>query len=426
MESISFRCKSCSALLKVRADRAGHKGRCKHCGAAVRFPARSSTESEPEIELAEADSTAHDEQPPESPGDSYGFVSEPRPTSASRQRTTSRHNTRKLSAELRDAPGWRKVRIGLMVIGLALCQGLLCSFLGPLFFGPWGLLLLIIPTTGYVLCAFVPVKGAARNLALGNLGVIAAALILTMIAWRMAEREKAERQRVAKEEEEQRKELADWQKEFHLRKNRLAEVERAIKKAKTPSKQLLDLRKKRAAAVAEIRPGVEEREKKLKERRDKQLAEMQEILAGKRKGFWGWIGDNIQWFVLLQCIQIILLSFFLRAIAPALNKRIEARSRMEDFMEWMAFGAGTWLLRLIALGLGEKDLVSACPRVALAALLTVSLVLLSQLIPSSFWLGLYMIWPIQICATVSFVWQELVLIEACFIIGKHLKPPAEA
>jgi hypothetical protein len=85
--------------------------------------------------------------------------------------------------------GWRKVRLGLLLlsvwfwglIGYVLLHGLQRALQFQI---ATGLLapLQIVPISGYILCVFVPVAGAARNLALANLGVVAVGLAVTILA----------------------------------------------------------------------------------------------------------------------------------------------------------------------------------------------------------------------------------------------------
>jgi hypothetical protein len=456
MDLITFRCKSCGTLLKARADLAGCKCRCKRCGTVGLLPRRVPTEAEENDEPVVAELVEEDEQPEPVEDDTYEVTRPQESVSASRRRRPPRPSTRNRSVELRSAPGWRKVRLGLMLIGLSIASGLVFSLLAPIFFGGVGLVFQSLPIAGYVLCAFVPVKGVARNLALANLGVIAVGLTMMIIALGMtarpADRSSELRQKISTtnlepstEEKELGKKRAELRKQLDQRKKDASKLEKELKQTRWPDKKALDLSKKLSAEVEETKKQLEEVDRQYGDLSKKRLEEIQEA-SRKRlaelkaasaealeefKGFWGWIRTSIQWFLLQWCLQIVLVCYFIRAITPEFSDRIEASSWMEDFLEWWAFGPGTWLAKLIALGLGEKDLVRACPRVALAALLTVTLILLSQILPISVmtevspkvWVVFW--WVILVLGIVTVIWQELVLIEACFIIGKHLRPPSQ-
>jgi hypothetical protein len=94
MESLAVRCKSCSTVLKVRIDKAGQKVRCKHCSAAAAVP-------------------AHEVEP--IPEESRDSAPAPQRRRVRRQPDPERLNF------LRSAPGWRKVRIGLILLALSMC-----------------------------------------------------------------------------------------------------------------------------------------------------------------------------------------------------------------------------------------------------------------------------------------------------------------
>jgi hypothetical protein len=331
MGSITFRCGVCTAPLKARADKAGHKVCCKRCGALT--SAAPGALPEPAAVAAE--------QAEQEAGGVYKVLSPAEPIAAPRRARPDRQAERERSLLLRSIPGWRRVRLGLFLIGLSLCVGVVCSPFAAVVYGGWGLLLQLLPITGYLLCAFVPLKGAARKLAVTNLWIIAVGLTLTLLA------------------------------------------------LQTPL------------------------------------------------GFWGlsaWIRESmLQWFLLQWCMQIVVLSYFVRSIARELSKTIDAPSWLEGFLERMAFGPLDkpvgWLLDAVACGLGEKDLVAASPRVAVAALLTVTVVLIGQVAPKpakpdllSLEMWVLLFWIHGILGMITWVWQELILIETCFVIGKHLKP----
>jgi flagellar biosynthesis GTPase FlhF len=173
------------------------------------------------------------------------------------------------------------------------------------------------------------------------------------------------------------------------------------------SKKLVDLRKQAAAGNKEAAKEEQELSKQLAEMRKQRAADdmkaMQQAIAEMADAskietawsgptlslrFWGWIQAKGSMFTL--CIQIMILSFFIQAIANAL---------------------------------GEKDQATSIPRVAWLALLTLTLLLLSSVVSPTAWLvyrlGFWIIYPLGL---VSIVWQAIMLIEACNTIGKHLNP----
>jgi hypothetical protein len=92
----------------------------------------------------------------------------------------------------REVAGWRKVRVGLVLLILWYVGSipyLALRGLGAVFKTEvWDFealplqILRSVPIVGYILCVFVPQAGKARNLALANLGVLALGLGLTLLA----------------------------------------------------------------------------------------------------------------------------------------------------------------------------------------------------------------------------------------------------
>jgi hypothetical protein len=282
-------------------------------------------------------------------------------------------------------PGWRKVRLGLILIALSMCLqclGIVGFCFAPLSWAPANYFFQPLPLAGNLLCAFVPLKGAPRNLVIANLGVIALGLALTLVAGRMSQRavgqslarsqELMKMARESDEEQELRKKLAD------LRKKTTAGGKRATNEERELSRELTKLQNKRLA--------------EMQKESERGLAELKDISSAKSVsgvlGFWNWV--YIQGGLISGTIQIIILSFFIRAIALTLD---------------------------------DRDLAGNCPRVAALALLTLALVLLLGVLPMgvSFvprLLGLVL----YVLGMVSYVWQGAQLVEACALIGNHLNP----
>jgi hypothetical protein len=322
--------------------------------------------------------TERDEQTPGDTGETVGQrQSVPKPR---RKRVRGRDSSDR-AAYLRSAPGWRKTRLGLILIALSMCSillWLLISLFAPLAWAPLQYLLQALPLAGNLLCAFVPLKGAARTLTVANLGVIALGLALTLVADRMNERDES----IARSEEPVKKATESDKEEQDLRK------------------QLTDLRKKAAAGDKHAAKEEQELNRKLTELRNKRLADLKEesertLAESKRTlaklkdlSFWNWV--YLQAALISRTIQIIILSFFIREIA---------------------------------LALGDRDLARNCPRVAALALLTLALVLLGTILP----LGVSFVhrllgWILYLLGIVSYVWQGAQLVEACILIGNHLNP----
>ncbi len=267
----------------------------------------------------------------------------------------------KRSEQLRRAPGWRMVRLGLIQIGVCLFLVILTTVAGTFRISIWLPLiyaLQALPILGYILCAFVPVQGAARILALANLVVIAVGLTLTVTLRSM------------------------WGSPFEALQD----------SGQSSRRQELD--KKSVEAVQQMQEEVK-----------KQVAEtMKQIQAGNKEALskpqfefqlpFKWRLQILlsQWAFWQVSIQIIILSFFLQAVA---------------------------------LALGERDLAASCPRVAFLALATLILFLLVQLalppswfvygaVAYSYWFVLYLL------GLVSVVWQALMLFESCTAISNHL------
>jgi hypothetical protein len=271
----------------------------------------------------------------------------------------------------------------LILIALSMCAWVL---VWPLAFVGIGLealrafsyLAQALPIAGNLLCAFVPLKGVARTLALANLGVIALGLALTLVAGRMGQR--AVDATLARNQEMMQK-LSDGEKEEQELLERLTDLRRtaakgnkdAAREERELSRKLSDLQKKRLAAVL-----------KDTERMAREITSTS--LAGSA-GFWGWA--HLHGTFLMETIHVIILSFFIRAIA---------------------------------LALGDRSLAGSCPRVAALALLILIVLLLWTILPLGAVASVSrLLLPIlSLLGMASYVWQGIQLVEACTLIGNHL------
>jgi hypothetical protein len=384
MEIHSFRCTSCKTLLRVRANKAGQKVRCKSCGAVSTIPTRVLPEPEPDDEATADEGSAEAERHEGCAGDKSETVGVPESVPTARRKRVRKRASPDRAAYLRSAPGWRKVRLGLILIALAMalqCLGILVFCFVPLVWAPLTYLLQALPLAGNLLCAFVPLKGVTRNLVIANLGVIALGLALTLVAGRMSQpaadqslarsQEWMKKATESDEEQELRKKLAD------LRKKAAAGDKDAAKEEQELSRKLTDLQNNR---LEEMR---KESERALAELKDVSSKSVSGLL-----GFWSWV--YLQGTLIYGTIQIIMLSFFIRAVALTLD---------------------------------DKDLAGSCPRVAGLALLTLTLVLLLGILPLRVsFVSRLLGWILYVLGMVSYVWQGAQLVEAATLVGNHLNP----
>jgi hypothetical protein len=266
-----------------------------------------------------------------------------------------------------------------------MCTGILWLVVSFFVTLPWGLWLHLpqaLPIAGNLVCAFVPLKGAARILTLANLGVIALGLALTLVASRIVQRTAAQSfersQNLVKkatesdkEEQELRKNLADLHKKAAAGDKDAAKEERELKEKldNLQSQRLADIQNETERALAELK-------------------NISSTSLSGLLGFWNWL--YLHGHLISSTIQIIILSFFIRAIALALE---------------------------------DRDLAGNCPRVAALALLTLTLVLLQGILPLSVpFVHRLLRWILYLLGLVSFVWQGIQLVEASTLIGKHLDP----
>lgn len=392
MESLTFQCTTCATRLTVPADKVGHKARCRRCGEVVTIPASEPPEPGRKRRPTGPDGAAGAGPPQPPPSAPFEVVEEPEPTPVPRRTRRRGKTSPERLAAIRSAPGWRKVRIGLILIALSLCWLVLWAVVGfflPLGWAPLYYLHRALPLAGNVLCAFVPMKGVARKLVMANLGVVAVGLALTTVAGWMTRQALADQERAIQEQTERLKARDD-------------ERARQRKEEDNLNKRLTDLRKNVKAGDQDAAKEEQELAGKLTEIRSRREVEDKEVLkqlraeletgpATSRTGggrIWAWFHTSWQWHLLLNSIQIIILSFFVRTVA---------------------------------LELGELGLAANCPRVAALAALILVLILLGQLVAPNVWMGhRMMFWITYPLGLVCYLWQGVMIIDAAGAIGKHL------
>jgi hypothetical protein len=400
MGSLKVRCASCATLLKVQADNAGLRLRCKQCGAVITIPGVPS-EGDGQVRPRRAEGAVNSEQPLESTGDDRDAVAEPERVPGGRRKRPRRRRNLDHVTDLQSAPGWRKVRLGLILIALSMCLIFWWHFLGSIFalrWAPLDYLLQSLPIAGFLLCVFVPLKGVARNLVVANLVVIALGLALLIVAHWIVTRDLTSLTTNAEELTRKSQELT---------KQLTADLKADDKEEQELRQRLADLRKKAAAGdkkadneQAEVSKKVAELHKKAADLRQKRLAENIEAMKQASADFeaaasrprWGgrfWVWIEAHGLFVSLNIRIIFLAFFLQAVA---------------------------------LALGDRDLAASNPRVAWLALVTLGLVLIDGLLPGAWFIHRPLWWVMYLLGLISIIWQGIMLIEACKIIGNHLKP----
>jgi hypothetical protein len=395
VESITFRCASCATPLRAPADQAGHKVRCKRCGTVLTVPGRTAPEPEARSTASTGLTGA---EPPGAKGDDPCETEDQTEIASTKRR--KRRRVPVLSADLRSDAGWRKVRLGLILIAVSPLVWLLVGVLGWLLsferyaggWASWFYLGQALPLAGNTLCAFVPLKGAARTLALANLGVIALGLALTLVTTWMSQRTldawRTRHQQLTMEAAENDKQGQQVIKELGKGEQELRE-------------KVKDLRRK--AAKGDKEAAAEERElsKKLGELSSQRLAEQQKQLK--------------------RSLDLQLkLSRELTADGPGFGERIYSQSSLLLFA--IPIIIMSFFIRAIALALGDRTLAGSCPRVAALVLLLLILQLLWTILPPGALAAVQRLWlPIlALLGLVGYVWQVLQLIEACTLIGNHL------
>jgi hypothetical protein len=185
MAWITFRCTSCCQVLRIGADKAGRKVRCRKCAAVVPIP--TAVKETPDLD----DRSREEGVTPASAAASGLTPAAPRRKPKRRltaDEDTAEHGGRRPRAERRTR-NWRRVRLGLLLLtiayGLAISLvlfGLVSTFVswragfGTLFtMIKIGLVVAVgyalLTLAGYGFCLFVPPKEGARTLAVVALAV---------------------------------------------------------------------------------------------------------------------------------------------------------------------------------------------------------------------------------------------------------------
>jgi hypothetical protein len=129
MDLITFRCAACKQVLKIGADKAGRKAKCK-CGADLTIPSASEEAVKPSAPPPKPPAVALDD---EEDAGSYGLAAVPEPAQEKpkeeekkpKSRTTEQkeeeaEERRRRRAALRKAPmdpvQWEKIRVGILLI----------------------------------------------------------------------------------------------------------------------------------------------------------------------------------------------------------------------------------------------------------------------------------------------------------------------
>jgi hypothetical protein len=142
METITFQCSACQFTMKVGADKAGRKGKCAKCGAPITVPGKvepakvaQSAAEPPKAEPAKPQIASDDDDGQltfairdESKADlPVSQVTDSKATRTGVGKGPGRRTIKRL-AKITDPDEWRRVGLGCMVIGGALCLWL-CSYL---------------------------------------------------------------------------------------------------------------------------------------------------------------------------------------------------------------------------------------------------------------------------------------------------------
>jgi hypothetical protein len=416
---------------------AGKKVRCGSCKAVIVIPVPHEDVVEPEEEIAFIEvpdpkqnermskkrQTADDDDVEAGPGrPQEGMnvleeaVEDPELVPGSRRRGPREKKKHRRSDFLRTAPGWRKVRLGLILLATSPVVQLWTSIAHATIVywmaihDRWtilsGYFVLAISLAGHVFCALVPLKGLARSLAIANLGVVALGLIMMTVMglvcnWALtpvadlAQAEKIGRRlnkqpavgdsESVKQETELRKQIAVLEKK-QAEANDYQDRQEAAKQAKELRKRLAELKKKRAEEAAKA---TKQYLADLQADLQKHVSEME--AASTRTMFRFKLFLNIS--LLVSLLETIILPFFVRTIGPVL---------------------------------GVKDLASSCNRIALVAGVSFLLFLVVSFLPPGVALAVSVS---LLCITIpfglaSFFWRELMLIDAAKATGDYLEQKA--
>jgi hypothetical protein len=216
---------------------------------------------------------------------------------------------------------------------------------------------------------------------------MALTLVVDVLARRVTRNSTTQLQRETDEiQEESRREREMSNKLAELRKKAKAGDEQAAREAETLKKRRDEMLQKR---VEDARKQLEQILGKSKGESERPLTNIERLAR--------WMHASGQWSLFQQCLQTVILAFFIRALCP---------------------------------GLGVKDMAFRCPRVAGMAVLTLTLLLLSQFVATKSLLATRVIfWVLYVLGIIAYIWLGLLIVEACERIGEHVeriqKKPAQ-
>ena len=265
MAQLHFRCTSCHAALRALPGTAGRKVRCPRCGVATPVPAAAPEEGHPPAPSEQVPARPARRGPKESAAQAPPEAEDPVPPSPPKVRRKRRPRPAEEADDdprhnRRNYPGWRKVRVGLLLLLIALLVPLaqtVLSFLSRtgeamsfvrdpaafsaspggshLGFNLSGLGLLLfglqfLPSSGYFLCTFVPVSGGLKRWAIINFSLavlLIASHAFTMLAQARASDPRQIQADMAKMQEQAQADAKAWQQGLNER----------LKGAKSPEAQ---------------------------------------------------------------------------------------------------------------------------------------------------------------------------------------------
>lgn len=294
MAHLHFRCTSCDQALRARPGMAGRKVQCPGCGALMPVPATTSGQRRPpdpspsDRVPARPTRTRSEETAAQAPPEADDPAPRSSPQVRRRRRLPSVGGVNgDPRYDRRNYPGWRKVRVGLLLLLIALVvplarpvlfyQGIGFPGLSLLLFG-----LQVLPSTGYLLCTFVPVAGWPKRLAIANLAL--AVLLLAWQAFTMLSLAHASDPR---------------------------KIERDMAKVQ---EQIQADSKAREEKIKEALKDPNNRDA-LKQLLDKEIQEMSERTTKQTNWFLLWLRVDLILRSLLWCLQVVLLACFLRGVA---------------------------------------------------------------------------------------------------------------
>jgi hypothetical protein len=227
----------------------------------------------------------------------------------------------------RKFPGWRKVRLGLLLLLIAQSVplvGLLCGLVALRFPGMGqllsGLLLMalqILLSVGAVFCTFVPLSGWSRKLAITNLGLavaLAAGQAVAMLSRAHSSDPRKFEADVAKIVQESGAGVEKFQREMAKleadHKARREKIRTGPKDRNTQDtqKQLSDLNK-------EYLEGLERLTKTMRDENSKSGMRVVKEVSSQMNRKFMFLQLGLMLHSLFSCLQVVILAWFLRGVA---------------------------------------------------------------------------------------------------------------